>query len=212
MSTEVKIIGGIALSCLVVMIGAIFFFNKPTSSLSEPALNTDALVKSDSPVLGTGKKVTIVEFADFQCPACGAAAPYLEETMKKYGSDARLVFRHFPLSQHQNAIPAAKAAEAAGMQGKFWPMYVALYAHQAEWSDLSDPQPVFEQLAKDAGVNIEKFREDQKNPKIQEKIGRDVQEGNTLGVNSTPTIFINGKKFEGSFTQIESTVKETLGK
>ncbi len=139
-------------------------------------------------------EVSLVEYADFQCPACGYYAPLVKRLFESSSTTMKLVFRHFPLPQHMNAIPASLAAEAAGKQGKFWEMYDMLFEKQIEWEKLTDPQAVFEGYAKTLSLNLEQFSLDMKNEELKKKIDGDARGGIKGKVNSTPTFFINGKK------------------
>ena len=107
--------------------------------------------------------VTVIEYEDFQCPACGEYFPIVERMFNESSSTVRLVFRHFPLSQHPNAIPAAEASEAASIQGKFWQMYSLLYANQTDWSEKShvDAETIFDGYATTLGLDLTKFRADE---------------------------------------------------
>ncbi len=137
--------------------------------------------------------VTLIEYGDFQCPACGTYFPYVERLFNESSTTLRLVFRNFPLTQHVNAIPAALASEAAAVQGKYWEMYKLLYEHQSEWSEVSNPAPLFEKYAREIGLDATKFQADQKNPALRQKINSDLDEGIHIGINQTPTFFLNGK-------------------
>ena len=95
----------------------------------------DKVVETDWVRGSTTTEVTLIEYSDFQCPACGAYFPIVEEVNEKYGDHFRFVYRHFPLTQHKNATPAAQAAEAAGVQGKFWDMYKLIFTNQKDWVD-----------------------------------------------------------------------------
>ncbi len=139
-------------------------------------------------------QVSLVEYADFQCPACGYYAPLVKRLFESSSTTMKLVFRHFPLPQHMNAIPASLAAEAAGKQGKFWEMYDVLFEKQIEWEKVTDPQSIFEGYAKTLGLNIEQFSLDMKSDELKKKIDGDARGGIQGKVNSTPTFFINGKK------------------
>ncbi|TDW43378.1 thioredoxin-like protein [Flavobacterium sp. 270] len=142
-----------------------------------------------------GKKdaeIVIVEYGDYQCPYCGAAYPVLKEIMNRYGDQVQFVFRNFPLSEmHQYARPAAIAAEAAALQGKFWEMHDAIYENQ----EYLNEKFLFE-LAEKIGLNRSKFIKDIKNAALEEKIDSDFESGVLSGVNGTPSLFVNGRKFD----------------
>jgi len=141
--------------------------------------------------------LTILEYSDFQCPACGAFYGELNKLMEKYPEDVRLVFRNFPLvSLHPNATLAAQAAEAAGLQGKFWEMYDALFSNQSSWSGLSteDFTKWLENEATTLGLDVAKFTTDLTSEAIVNKIQGELDYAtNTIGLSATPTILLNGR-------------------
>ncbi|MFU1857195.1 DsbA family protein [Sphingobacterium sp. NGMCC 1.201703] len=137
--------------------------------------------------------LTIVEYGDYQCPHCGAAHPILKEMMAELGSQIRFVFRNFPLSEmHEYARPAALAAEAAALQGKFWEMHDAIYDNQRSLSTrfLMD-------LAERLNLDVDQFKSDMQKESLEEKVEGDFESGMMSGVNGTPTFFVNGQKFDG---------------
>lgn len=142
-------------------------------------------------------KVVLIEYGDYQCPGCAKAAPVLKQVSEKYKDQIAFVFRNYPLySMHPNALAAATAAEAAGLQGKFWEMHDALYENQGDWNQLSssDRTDYFVNLATSLGVDGEKLRADFSNKSIKQKIDFDVALGKKVEVSGTPAIFLNGKK------------------
>lgn len=151
-------------------------------------------------------KVTIVEFADFQCPACATAFPYISDILKKYPNDVRLIYRHFPLSQHKNAVKAAQVSEAAGEQGKFWEMYQILYTKQNEWAEDKDPSAKFLSYAKELGLNEEQFKTAIKEDKFKSLIDTDSSDGFKVDVNATPTFYINNKKSVSGYDNLENEI------
>ncbi len=138
--------------------------------------------------------VTVVEYSDFQCPSCGQYFPLVEKIFNDYGTHYRFVYRHFPLQQHPNAVPASKASEAAGKQGKFWEMYQLLFTTQADWEGTKDAKAFFLGYAKKLNLDTEKFSTDFDSPEAAKKIDDDYKSGIRAGVNSTPSFYINGKK------------------
>ncbi len=137
--------------------------------------------------------VTVVEWSDFQCPYCSRVGPTLKQLQDDYGDKVRIAFKHNPLGFHQRALPAAKAAEAAGNQGKFWEMHDLLFANQKELTDEN-----FDKWAKDLGLDVAKFKKDMADPKIEAKIKNDQQIGAPIGVTGTPAFFINGRFLSGA--------------
>jgi protein-disulfide isomerase len=139
-------------------------------------------------------KTTLVEFSDFQCPACASYEPMVRRLLLETGGGMRLVYKHFPLTSiHRNAFLAAQAAEAAGLQGKFWEMHDILFEKQGEWAESNKAEDVFVKFAADLKLDVEKFRQDLASPYIKDKIQKNQEEGIKLGVNATPTFAINGK-------------------
>ena len=137
--------------------------------------------------------IVIVEYGDYQCPYCGAAYPVLKEIMNKYGKQIQFVFRNFPLSEmHQYARSAAIGAEAAALQGKFWEMHNAIYENQQYLNE-----ELLLELAEKLELNSQQFNTDIKKPEVAAKIDSDFESGILSGVNGTPSLFVNGTKFNG---------------
>lgn len=145
-----------------------------------------------------GAPVTLIEYTDFQCPACAAYYPILNQLSEEMGDRVRIVIRHYPLMQiHKNALPSARAAEAAGRQGKFWEMHDLLFINQAEWSNAEDPmKSIFPAYAGRAGMDIERFRSDMQDATLDDKINEDRGTGNTMQITGTPSFFLNGEKLK----------------
>lgn len=141
--------------------------------------------------------VTLVEYADFQCPACGQYHPIIKKLEEELGAQVRFVFRHFPLARvHPNAEAAAAAAEAAGLQEKFWEMRNILFERQNDWSKKPNPRVAFVAYAQELGLNTDQFKNDMELDVIEEKIQTQFNGGTASGVNSTPTFFINSAKID----------------
>ena len=149
---------------------------------------------ADSPSKGpAGAPVLLVEFADFECPACGAARPVLDEMYHQYEGQVRFVFKEFPLGIHQYAEKAARAALAAQKQGKFWEMHAVLFDNQQHLEASN-----VEQLAKSIGLDLARFSQDRDSEAIADIVSRDRKQGEKLELASTPSIFINGRHFEST--------------
>ena len=161
-------------------------------------------------------KVTIIEYADYQCPGCSAAAPKAKALAEKYKDHVRLIFRNFPIaSSHPNARAAAAAAEAAGLQGKFWEMNELLYVNQDAWknANITERDNIFKSYAEQLKLNIDQYKTDIASNRVKNKIDFDMALGRKHGVAATPTFYINGKNTEmDSSGSIESSVKEALKK
>ena len=137
--------------------------------------------------------VTLEEFGDFQCPPCGSFAAFAEEILKEYDSRVRLIFRHFPLSVHENAREAALAAEAAGLQGHFWEMHDVLYREQSAWSKAPNARELFESYAGTIGLNVDQFKKDMDGEQAKARVDSDYERGDSLGIKLTPMLYINGQ-------------------
>lgn len=216
MSQEVKVLVGIGIFTLVILVGAIFFVGKPSSPTQDTSpVDKALLVKADSyQIASDSAKVTIVEFADFQCPACAQAHPVMKRILQDYQGEVNFIFRHFPLPQHKNAISAALAAEAAGEQGQFWQMHDKIYENQKTWAENSRAMEIYTQYAQDLGLDMEKFKQGVESSQFKNKIQRDQGDGNALGINSTPTFFINGQKIAGalSYGEFKARIDAELSK
>jgi protein-disulfide isomerase len=140
--------------------------------------------------------VTLEEFGDFQCPPCGVLHPILKDMEAQFGpANLRVIFREFPLvPAHAHALSAARAAEAAGLQGKFWEMHHMIYEHQKDWHESFDVRPIFEGYAKQVGLDVEQFRRDITSEVVEQRIFLDGKRAHSLGVKGTPTLFINGRE------------------
>ncbi|OGZ32769.1 MAG: hypothetical protein A3H02_02030 [Candidatus Niyogibacteria bacterium RIFCSPLOWO2_12_FULL_41_13] len=159
-------------------------------------------------------KNTLIEYSDFQCPACGLYYPLLKQLSREFGENMMFVYRHFPLQQHKNAKPAAYASEAAGKQDKFWEMHDLIFENQDEWSAKSDDKAkeIFIKYAGSLNLNIEKFKNDLNLEEINKKVESDFQSGLKLKVNATPTFFLNGEKLQNprSYDELKNIIQQTI--
>lgn len=139
--------------------------------------------------------VTLVEYADFQCPACAAYHEILNKLANDFPEDLRIVFRHFPLrSIHRHSQMAAQAAEAAAAQGKFWEYSDLLYANQDDWSVARDPRSTFVKYAESLGLNTDEFDKYMNSSDAKASVDAGFESGMASGLNATPTFFINGEQ------------------
>ncbi len=150
-------------------------------------------------------QVTIVEFSDFECPYCGRAHPIVQQVLNEFEGRVRVVFKNFPLSAHPHAMSAARAAVAAGNQGKFWEMHDLLFEHQRPLED-EDIERYAEQLE----LNMDRFRADMASPETQRRIEADKEEGQRVGVEGTPTFFIDGRHFQEPPSALPAYIREEL--
>jgi len=178
---------------IVVIFGGILVFHGNKSG-DTGSSNT----KPTSHVIGdTTSKVTLVEYGDYECPVCEDYYAVVQQVQQKYNDTVQFQFRNLPLSQiHPNAIAGARAAEAADLQGKFWPMHDLLYTstNWQEWSTSSNPEPFFWSYAKQLGLNVTRFKTDFASGKVNDRIQADVAAFKaTKQLEGTPAFFVNGK-------------------
>ncbi len=198
MTKNLKISLGLLIAALLFAFAIANFGGGDDTAAAPTAAGTaERLVRPDSQRLSTADdgKVTFVEFLDFECEACAAAYPAIEQLREDYDGRVTFVVRNFPL--HNNSEAAARAAEAAAAQGKFEEMYHLLFQTQAEWGEQATSQEeLFFGFADQFGLDITEFRAVYDDPAILDKIRRDKADGVELGVEGTPTFFLNGEKVE----------------
>jgi protein-disulfide isomerase len=158
-----------------------------------PQASPTATIPIEKPNVKVSSPVVLEEYGDYQCPPCGMLYPVLKDIEHEYGKQLQIVFHHFPLTKiHKNAMNAARAAEAARNQGKFWEMHDHLYRNQNAWKDLDDPRPMFVQYARELGLNTDRFTRDLDSPEVEQRIAADMQKGTSIGITGTPTLLIDG--------------------
>jgi protein-disulfide isomerase len=159
---------------------------------------------------GQNAPVTLEEFGDFECPACGGLDPGIRKISKDYGDRVRWVFREFPLQMHKYSFIAARAAEAAGQQGKFWEMHDMLYDHQDDWKDAPEPRDLFNNYAAQLGLDVERFKADLNRQDLADRIKQDYDRGVSLNVRGTPTIFVNGEELMPGKLPTEQDIRRAI--
>lgn len=204
------LIGSLAFTLIAVIGIAVLFSQKA----NVPAAAVDQNVLMNNTVHSKGKSgaaVTIVEFSDFQCPSCKAVQPLIAAIETQQKEKVRFIYRHFPLrSIHKNAFTAAKAAEAASMQGKFWEYHDKLFETQQTWESEKDPTSLFVSYAKELGLKEDQFKTDLASKEIEKKITTDESDAVTLSVNATPTFYVNGAQVD--VNKLQETVANVLAK
>jgi protein-disulfide isomerase len=201
MSSETKVFLGIILATGVIIFGGVLWASRPA-----PKISAEVLIPANAWATGSATpKVTLVEFSDFQCPSCKAVEPIVDDLLKSYPDNLRFVFRYFPL-QHPYSLKTAYVAEAAGLQGKFWQMRDLLFQNQDNLSD-----SLFPKLAQDLNLNIEKFNNDSNSQAVKDKVNSDYTTGTQIGINSTPTFYLNGQKLNlQTYSDLEKLVSDAL--
>lgn len=200
MSTQARRSAAIIGAFLLVLVGVLSLGAiKDDAEKKSLAAGESQLVRADSHVLGSegASGVTFVEFLDFECEACRAFYPAVEQLRKDYEGQVTFVARYFPLPGHFNAERAARAVEAAARQGKFEDMYHRMYQTQDQWGEQQAPQDdLFASFAKDLGLDMDQYEADYTDPATAERVAKDVADGQALGVQGTPTFFLDGERLE----------------
>lgn len=182
----------------ILVVGGLIWF---TGSGSEEIATTNTAllaVKSDDYVTGPeDASVTLIEYLDFECEACAAYFPLVNQLEQEFPSDLRVVRRYFPLPGHKNGFPAALAVEAAAQQGKYHEMHDLLFQEQKNWGEAPVPTPeVFEGYAQQLGLDMDTFKSDVASEALKDRVQRDVDSGVKLGNTGTPSFFLNGQKIQ----------------
>lgn len=172
-------------------------------------------ITADDHVAGNREAdVVLVEYGDFECPACASYEPMLHQLRDEYSDSIAFVFRHFPLRQiHRNAQLASQAAEAAANQGKFWEMHDLLFETQRDWASERNPEDKFVKYAESLELDVEQFRNDLNSLQVEERVNRDYDSGFNSDVNGTPTFFLNGDLMTNptSYDDLKANIDAALG-
>jgi len=157
--------------------------------------------------------VTLTEYSDFQCPACAQFYPVIKDLLVAHGDSLRFEYKHYPLiTVHPYAVPAAKAAEAAAQQGKFFEMHNKLFENQPVWSNSGNPATFFATYAGEIGLDVGLFKRHMKASTIEDEINESFQEAQALGLRSTPSFFLNGQPMEfTTFDEFKTQIEIALG-
>lgn len=218
----ILIIAGVLIAAFVV--GAVMYRRmKPAGQQPAQQKSTSTVAPGADPPHVRGSlsaPVQLEEFGDFECPPCAALHPVLKQIENEYGNNLQVVFRHNPLSQiHKHAYDAARAAEAAGLQGKFWEMHDKLYEKQTEWNVLPDVRATFTNYARELGLDAERFARDITADIVTARVTLDIRRARSLGVSGTPTLFVEGRPLkneevtpDGLRAAINAALKEKQGK
>jgi len=159
--------------------------------------------------------ITITEYSDYQCPACGYYHPIVKKLKEKYGDQINMNYKFYPLNSHRYAALAARAAQAAKNQGKFLEMHNMLFQNQKQWSQSTNPGPTFVNYARELNLDIEQFRNELNSRETQEAVMKEKQEGRRAGVRATPTFIIEGEQVSSlpkSFAEFDQLVQQYLNK
>lgn len=217
------IIGGVLVAALIAFW---WFYSNPSVPSTKPVTTNKKAETNYADVYAKAKlganppnylgapnaAVTLEEFADFQCPTCAATHPKIQEIRAAYGDRVRIIFREFPLNipAHDKAYDAAVAAEAAGMQGKFWEMQNLLFTNQQTWEHASDYRKIFADYAQKIGLDVDKFTTDMAGLPAKKRVDDDKERGNSLNVNGTPSIFVNGRMLNQQETLSVELIRQAI--
>ncbi len=193
---------------LAVLVGLFAVFSLTNNKDQQNGGNKSSAQPSNHVTGKLDSKVTLIEYGDFQCPACKSYHPILQELKSSHGDRIKFQFRHYPLVQiHPNAFIGSRAAEAAGKQGKFFEMHDLLYENQDTWSQSSNPTAMMENYAQQLGLNLDQFKTDMNSSGVADVINADVKAGQAIKANSTPTFVLNNRKIEQNPRSIEDFKK-----
>jgi len=210
-----KFVLAIVISIVLLLVGGFIFTSKTGSSSSSNSSNKKLLeIVSDDYIKGNkDASVTFVEYLDFECEACAFYYPLVKQLAEEFKDEVRFVNRYFPLSGHQNGMPAALAVEAAGRQGKYWEMHNILLENQKSWGEKQSPEPaIFESYAKQIGLNIDQFKKDVVSSAVRDRVIRDKDSGTKLGISGTPTFYLNDEKLPNprSVEDLKKTIQTAI--
>lgn len=192
----------------IVVVGLVGIFALTSKKDGNTGGNNSAAQPSNHVAGASASKVTLIEYGDFQCPACKSYFPLVTQLKTEYKDKVAFQFSHFPLVQiHPNGFISSRAAEAAGKQGKFFEMHDLLYENQDSWAPSSNPAPIFEGYAKELGLNVDQYKTDANSPAIADAINADTKAGQAAGANSTPTFVLNGRKIDPNPKSLEEFKK-----
>jgi len=190
-SSETKVFLGIIVCTFVLIGGALLFFSSQSVKEEQQFSREELIAPHNFPAGNASASAYLVEFSDFECPACAAYEPAIQQIRKQYKDRLLFVYRHYPLPQHQFAEKAALAAQAAGKQGKFWERHGELFANHDKLSD-----ETLKNIVQKLMLNEEEFTKAMNDQAVKDSVAKDKSAGNALGVNATPTFFLNGKKLK----------------
>lgn len=204
---------------IIAIVVVVLVTQRSSSTTTSPTINPEttlpSAIRDDTHILDAAEDdtVTVVEFLDFECEACGAFYPYVEELRSEYAGRVTFAFRYFPLPNHGNSMNAAVAVEAASRQDALEAMYARLFETQAEWGEKgSESQAwLFREFAVELGLDMEQYDADVADPLVEIRVKSDFEEGIELGVDRTPTFFVNDRRIAiESFDDLRTAIDAEL--
>lgn len=202
---------------IILFAGLLFLLIKIVGTTQSTALtaNLPPVSASDITFGSPSAKLVIIEYSDFQCPACASYYPILKKIKEDYKDNLLFVYRNFPLrGVHKNALISAQAGYAALKQGKFWEFHDILFDNQRSWSELSDPRETYISYAKKLGLDTQKFAKDLESDETKKFVISQENQALSVGINSTPTIFLNTKRLDlaVSYAEFKKAIEKELSK
>ena len=210
-----KKIGIIIGAVVIVLVSVLGLIKLSGSSNSTSTINLPPISKTDITKGDPKAKVTLIEYADFQCPACGAYHPLINQLLTEFDGKIFYVYRMFPLANiHKNAIISSQAGYAAYKQNKFFDMDDLLYNGQASWEGLADPSQTFVDYAKKLKLDIDKFQKDMTSDEAKNYVADSQNQALNAGINATPTFFVNGRQIQNpaSYDEFKKIIQDEINK
>lgn len=206
---------GVIVAVILVFVGIFALNGSKTDSSNKKSSSGSNLTQHVEGSKSSG--ITLVEYGDFQCPYCEQYYPTVKIVQDEFKDQIQFQFRNYPLTNaHPNAFAAARAAEAAALQNKFWEMHDTLYDNSSwqVWTQAKDPVPYFNAFAQQLGLNVTQFKADFASGKVNDLINADMAEGNKLGISGTPSFYIDGKQVQvsNSVDSFKKVIKDELAK
>ncbi len=198
----------IVIGVVIILIGASVVYSQQAAKKANEGVTVEPHIKGNPDA-----SVVLVEYSDFQCPACAQFYPYVKEIMEEYGDQVRFEYRHFPLINiHPQAVPAARAAEAAGQQGKFFEMHDKLFDGQNTWSRSSNPTGYFKQYAEELGLDMDAFNRHLNSSVLEDAVLAGFNDARDRGFTGTPTFLLNDQEMEiTTFDDFRAQIEAAIG-
>ena len=213
MKKQILIWGGVFIATFFALF-LLVKYNSGPQAVDETTYPEVSIIGAKDQTKGdTASKIVLVEYGDFQCPACAVYEEFVTKLTDEFKNSIVFVYRNFPLRGHSNAVPAARYAEAAGLQGKYWEMHDILYARQQAWAGLADAEPTFQKYGEELQLDIVKLKIDAASDAVKQKIDKDTNGGFNFNVNATPTFFLNGQKIQpANYDEFKSLINTAIAK
>ena len=205
--------GGVIAVLVIAVFGISRLTAKPIELNPDGTVLTEKIDPSQEWTKGNPNAlVQLVEYSDFQCPFCAKQSPNVKRLTEEFSDGLLVVYRNFPLVGHTNAQDAAQAAEAAGIQGKFWEMHDLLFDRQKSWENIRNPKETFTSYAQELGLNVEQFEKDYDSGEVKDRINEDKKSGNVAGVTGTPAFYLNGRKLPNpeTYDEFATRIREAI--